>query len=179
MNTRHSVLAAALVASLIAVWMSGQGGEEDNSDGIEVIHAKSRQAGPALPATSAKPAAAAVAAVAATPAATAVAAEARLRFSASGADLFPAQSWRPPPPPAPVFVAPPPPPPQAPPLPYKFIGRWNAGDGESFFLAQGEQMLTVKVGQKLASWQLDSVDAGGLNFTYLPLQQKRQLRFGP
>ena len=175
MNTRHSVLAAALVATLIAVWMSGQGGEEDSSDSIEVIQAKPRQAASALPATPGKPAATAVA----TPATSAVATEARLRFPASGADLFPAQSWRPPPPPAPVFVAPPPPPPQAPPLPYKYIGRWNAGDGESYFLAQGEQMLTVKVGQKLASWQLDSVDAGGLNFTYLPLQQKRQLRFGP
>jgi hypothetical protein len=174
MNTRHSVLAAALVATLIAVWMSGQGSEEDSSDTIEVIQAKPRPAASALPAPTGKPAAAVSNATA-----TADATEAGLRFPASGADLFPAQSWRPPPPPAPVFVAPPPPPPQAPPLPYKYIGRWDAGDGESFFLAQGEQVLSVKVGQKLASWQLDSVDAGGLNFTYLPLQQKRQLRFGP
>ncbi len=106
-------------------------------------------------------------------------AEPAVRFAASGPDLFPPQSWKPPPAPMPVVAAPPPPPPQAPPVPFKYLGRWDAGEGESIFLAQGDRVLAIRVGQSVAQWQLDSVDASGMNFTYLPLQQQRQLRFAP
>jgi hypothetical protein len=78
-----------------------------------------------------------------------------------------------------VVQAPPPPPPQAPPLPFKYVGRWAADDGETVFLAQGERVLNAKIGEQLGQWRLDAADAGGLTFTYLPLQQQRQLRYGP
>ncbi len=167
MKPRHALLAAALAATVAAAWLG-------RDDAAEVVEARPRalSTAPRAPAPAAAPVGALEAGgseVAVTPA----------RFVSSGPNLFPAQSWKPPPPPPPIVIAPPPPPPQAPPLPFKYIGRWDAGEGEAFFLAQGEQVASLRVGQKLAQWQLDSVDAGGLNFTYLPLQQQRQLRFGP
>ena len=162
MTPRHLVLAAALVATLAAVWLSGEGIVDDSAT---VVEAAPRRAGvaPEVKGALQVPASA----------------EAAARFAASGPDLFPPQSWKPPPPPAPVGVAQPPPPPQAPPLPFKYVGRWDAGDGESFFLAEGDRVVSARVGQNLAQWHLDSVNAGGMTFTFIPLQQQRQLRFGP
>ncbi len=161
MTPRHAVLAVALVATFVAVWMVSDGGV---GDGESVVPAVPRRAAPVK--------------AAALPAAKVSAPEdVAVRFAASGPDLFPPQSWKPPPAPPPAQL--PPPPPQAPSLPFKYVGRWDAGDGEAIFLAEGDRVVSVHVGQKLAQWRLDSVDAGGMNFTYLPLQQQRQLRFGP
>jgi hypothetical protein len=160
MTPRHLVLAAALVATLAAAWLSGEG-DAIEDDSATVVEAASRRV------------------VAAPLAKSPASAEVVARFAASGPDLFPPQSWKPPPPPAPVGVAQPPPPPQAPLLPFKYVGRWDAGDGESFFLAEGDRVVSARVGQNLAQWHLDSVNAGGMTFTFIPLQQQRQLRFGP
>jgi len=52
------------------------------------------------------------------------------------ADLFPAQSFRPPPPPPPpARPAPPPPPPTAPALPFKFVGAWQEDGRDTVFAA--------------------------------------------
>jgi hypothetical protein len=163
MMLRHVLLAAALAATLAAVWLSGKEGAGD-VDSAAVVAAAPRRA---------------VAAPKTAPQALAALAEPAPRFVAGGPDLFPPQSWHPPPTPTPVVVAPPPLPPQAPPLPFKYVGRWDAGEGVSIFLAQGDRVVSVRVGENLAQWHLDSVDASGMNFTYLPLQQQRQLRFGP
>lgn len=165
MTLRQALLAAALAATLAAVWLTG--GEEGAGSDASLVEAVPRRA----------VAVAAPVATAIAPAEVITASAAR--FAASGPDLFPPQSWKPPPAPTPVVVAPPPPPPQAPPLPFKYIGRWDAGDGEAFFLAEGERVVSVRVGQNLAQWHLDSINAGGMTFTYIPLQQQRQLRFGP
>lgn len=164
MTPRHLALAAALVATLVAVWLGGEG-DAIEADSAAVVEAAPRRVGtaPVAMATLQAPASAEVVA----------------RFAASGPDLFPPQSWKPPPTPVPVVVAPPPLPPQAPPLPFKYVGRWDAGDGESFFLAEGDRVVSARVGQNLTQWHLDSVNAGGLTFTFIPLQQQRQLRFGP
>lgn len=178
MNGRQGILGLALLVTLAVVWL-GEDEEVDSTPAdAEIVEpvkrADRRDAGeavsaspPANPATSQNPP--------------------PPRFPIGGPDLFPAQSWLPPPPPPPKVVAPPPPPPQAPELPFKLIGRWSDGerkDGadsttESAFLSQGEQVFILRVGQTRASWRLDSIDAQGLRFTYLPLQQQRQLRFAP
>jgi hypothetical protein len=174
MNTRHKVLAAALAATLVAVWWSGR--DLDDVD-AEIVAAAPRKA--ANSASVASRIAPQAAPMASNSAADSPATDPEPRFVAAGPDLFPGLSWRPPPPAPPVVVEAPPPPPQAPPLPFKYVGRWAADDGETLFLAQGERVLTAKPGELLGQWRLDAADAGGLTFTYLPLQQKRQLRYGP
>lgn len=101
------------------------------------------------------------------------------RLSGGGADLFAAQSWKPPPPPPAKLVTPPPLPPQAPPLPFKYVGRWADDQGETVFLASGERVQSVRAGQRLEQWRLDKVSPDSLVFTYLPLDQQRSLRLTP
>ena len=74
---------------------------------------------------------------------------------------------------------PPPPPPMAPPLPFKYLGRWADSAGETVFLAIGERLVNATAGQRLEQWRLDKVGADSLDFTYLPLDQQRKLRLKP
>lgn len=164
MTPRQVLLIAALAATLVAVWLGDDVGDAPGEDASAVVEAAPRKAARVAAATTAR-----------MPGQEAAAA----RFAIGGTDLFPPQSWKSPPAPVPVVVAPPPAPPQAPPVPFKYVGRWDADDGASIFLAQGEQVVTLRIGQELAQWRLDSINASGMNFTYLPLQQQRQLRFGP
>jgi len=190
MNRRQGILALALIATLVIVWLGeGEEGDSDLADAdiVEPVQrADRRDTGVAVsatglaelkPAAKQNPVAQGDAEVLPQP-----------RFPIGGADLFPAQSWLPPPPPPlPIVEAPPPPPPQAPELPFKYVGRWAAAEAkesgksaaESVFLTQGEQVVILQVGQTRASWRLDSINPQGLQFTYLPLQQQRQLRFAP
>jgi hypothetical protein len=173
MTTRQIVLALALAATLAAVWLAEEGkmGEMNEageaSESIDLVPAVVRKHATASPVLNSP--------VATNPVLTKLAA----RFPVGGVDLFPAQSWKPLAPALPVVVVAPPPPPQAPSLPFKYVGRWDGGDGELVFLAQGEKTVTLRAGQTLAQWRLDSITANAMNFTYVPLQQQRQLRFGP
>lgn len=178
MNTRRSILFALLAATLAAVWwVSGEEGGDAESGGavtdLAVVRAKGK------PRPAAKPGAAknATVGVALPPVADA---KDSSRFPVGGPDLFPGLSWRPPPPPAPpAALAPPPPPPMAPPLPFKYLGRWADERGETVFLDLGDRMLDVRAGQRLEQWRLDKIGADTLGFTYLPLNQQRQMRLTP
>ena len=93
------------------------------------------------------------------------------------ANLFPAHSWRPPPPPAPP--PPPPPKPVPPPLPFKFLGRLVEADGMVAFLSQGENPILARRGDTLLDrYRVDAVEADRIELTYLPLNEKQQLRYG-
>jgi hypothetical protein len=101
------------------------------------------------------------------------------RLALARADLFPEQTWYvpPPPPPPPPYV--PPPPPQAPALPFTYMGRWQEAGQTTYYLARGMLPVSVKAGQVLDGvWRLEPVTGGTLNFTYLPLNQTRDLRTG-
>lgn len=165
MNPRQATLLVLLAATLAAVWWVGQ--EEDDMGDQPEVAAVDRHA-PKPAAVSSK--------LATTPV---VKADEDSRFPAGGPDLFPGTSWRPPPPPAPVVAAPPPPPPMAPPLPFKYVGRWADERGETVFLDQGNRVVDARVGQRLDQWRLDRIGADDLGFTYLPLDQQRQLRLTP
>ena len=96
------------------------------------------------------------------------------------ANIFSQQTWvvAPPPPPPPPPPAPPPPP-QAPPLPFVYLGTWQAGDTTTYYLQEGVQLIGAHAGQVLDDvWRLRPVDAGRLDFDYLPLKQTRTLRLG-
>ncbi len=93
------------------------------------------------------------------------------------ADLFPAQTFRPPPPPSHPA---PPPLPMAPPLPFGFLGAWTEAGRQTVFLAQGDRTLTGQKGDRLAGgWRLDDITPGAVLFTYEPLNQQRTLRIAP
>jgi hypothetical protein len=101
------------------------------------------------------------------------------RLMLSRANLFPEQTWfiaPPPPPPTPVV---PPAPPQAPPLPFAYMGRWVDAGETTFYLARGQQPVSVRPNQIVDGvWRLEPVTGTTLNFTYLPLHQTRSLRIG-
>lgn len=156
MNLRRAVLFALLALTLAAVWWVEREAAEPV---LEVVGAARPPLRPTPPAQRLG--------------------EAAVRFPGGGADLFAPRSWRPPPP-APIQVeAPPPPPPTAPPLPFRYVGRWVDDSGETVFLALGERVLAARAGQRLDAWRLDKVSAQGLEFTYEPLNQQRQLRWTP
>lgn len=95
-------------------------------------------------------------------------------------DLFASRSWIPPPPA--VAMAPvKPPPPSAPPLPFRYVGQMTDATGQLLvYLARGEDVLLVKVGEQLAgSYRLDNVDDAKLVFTYVPLNQQQMLVIPP
>jgi hypothetical protein len=172
MKSRHALLLVALVATLASVWWVEQ--EDATSTESEVV-----AAAPRLPEQTR-------ASVAPRPDVSASSqgdnkgtAEIAPRFPGGGADLFPATSWRPPPPPPAEVVVQPPPPPMAPPLPFKYLGRWADSDGDTVFLAIGERLFNATAGQRLEQWRLDKVGADSLDFTYLPLDQQRKLRLKP
>ncbi len=151
MRPRHLLLAAALLATTLLAWRAVEEG------GTEIVEPVRRE----------RPAAAA------TPARTLdMPGATRPAISAeAGADLFPAQSFRPPPPPPPKAL--PPPPPVAPPLPYQFIGQWTENGLDTVFLGQGDRVLAVRKGARLdGGWRLEDLRPGSLLFTYEPLNQQ-------
>jgi hypothetical protein len=73
----------------------------------------------------------------------------------------------------------PPPVPEAPPLPFKFLGRYIEGGKERVFLQFKDESLVVAVGDSVAEdYQVDSLLDGVLTLLYVPLQQKQTLQIG-
>lgn len=100
---------------------------------------------------------------------------ARLRL-AMHRNLFPQQSWGTL---AGVAAAAPTPPPQAPPLPFTYVGRWQADGQTTYYLAAGHQVYSAQIGQVLdQDWLLSAAQGQALDFVYGPLQQTRTLRMG-
>jgi hypothetical protein len=102
----------------------------------------------------------------------------------SRADLFPAQTWQalapPTPEPEPESAPPPlPPPPQAPPLPFQYLGRWQEGGKDVYFLEQGTRLVEARVGDSLSGWHFDQATETTLTFTWTALNQRQTLRITP
>jgi hypothetical protein len=93
--------------------------------------------------------------------------------------LFKSRSWyqAPPPPPAVAAVVLPPPAPTAPPLPFTALGSYVKAGGEPvFFLARGDRVYDVKLGEILDGiYSVDTFANGQLQFTYLPLKIQQTL----
>lgn len=171
MTPRHILLALALAGTVAAVFWP----MEEPNDVVEPL------ARPTRPSTSIPTEAPAGPGSGQAPTGD-VRPPAPLRFAAgNAADLFPAQSFRPPPKPLPAPPPPPPPPPPtAPPLPFKYLGSWSENGRESVFLERGELVLTTEAGATLpGGWRLDEIKPEGLTFTYVSLNQQRTLRTAP
>ncbi|MCL2876154.1 MAG: hypothetical protein FWF12_07680 [Betaproteobacteria bacterium] len=105
----------------------------------------------------------------------------RSRDEADGGDprLFSAQSWDPPPPlvqeEEPQVIAEVLPP-QAPPAPVQLLGRYEEGGKTVMFALLNGDGIVLRPGENInAEWRVDSIEAGQVVLTYLPLEQKQSL----
>jgi hypothetical protein len=65
--------------------------------------------------------------------------------------------------------------PEAPPLPFRYLGKMQDGDKLSVFVANGEESLVIAQGQKIGEYRVDSITDEEIRFTYLPLKTKQVL----
>lgn len=104
-------------------------------------------------------------------------------------DAFAAHSWQPPPPPPPrpkliapepELADPPPPAPVAPPLPFSFLGAFEAVGGKRvLYLVEGDKVHAVSEGEMVNElYQVEAVGADEMVFMYLPLKERQTLSFG-
>jgi hypothetical protein len=67
-----------------------------------------------------------------------------------------------------VIVDLPPAPPTAPPLPYRFAGRFTDGSAQTFYLSRGDQLVIVKNGDTLESeYRIVGADDQRIQFQFL------------
>lgn len=90
---------------------------------------------------------------------------------------FAARTWEPP---KPKVEPAPPPPLQAPPLPFRFIGKVHDSDtGTAFMLQHGERIVAVKEGDEIdGTYKVEGYRNGQLEFLYRPLQIRQSLFVG-
>lgn len=146
---RHSLLAAALVLTLVAVWQTSR------TDTAAPAH-------PARPAPGAPPASLP----------SAVTPE---RLDWSEVNVFAAHDWQPPAAAAldETQAAAPPPKPQAPPLPYRYIGRWEENGELTVFVSRDNEPTSIHARQLLdKDWLVDGITPTRVTFIYIPLKQR-------
>ena len=103
-------------------------------------------------------------------------------------DAFAAHSWQaPPPPPRPKLIAPepepaeaPPAPPSAPPLPFTYLGAFEATGGKRvLYIVEGDKVHAVSEGETVNElYQVEAVGPDEMVFLYLPLKQRQTLGLG-
>lgn len=94
-------------------------------------------------------------------------------------NVFAASSWYVPPPPPPPLPPPPPPKPTAPPLPFTYLGSYDDALSQIVILARGDRVYTVAEGDLIDSiYRVESVKAGMVQFTYLPLKIRQSIMTG-
>lgn len=91
-------------------------------------------------------------------------------------DIFGVRTWEPPPPPPDAN----PPPPQAPPLPFKFLGRIvEPGRAVAFLLADGARVHVVGVGDRIGGdYRIEKYENGQLLIRYRPMNLRQALAVG-
>jgi hypothetical protein len=64
---------------------------------------------------------------------------------------------------------------EAPPLPFRYLGKMVEDGKLSVFLANGNESITVRGGERLGDYQIDKITEAEVRFTYLPLKTKQSL----
>lgn len=94
-------------------------------------------------------------------------------FTANPVNLFAQRSWLPPaPPPAK------PPAPQAPPLPFKYLGKMIEGDKILAFVGQGPMTHLLHKGSVVMGYKVEEISETDMLLVYQPLNEKQRLTFG-
>lgn len=71
---------------------------------------------------------------------------------------------------------PPPPPPQAPPLPFRYMGRLIEGGVHTVFVTANDRNYAIKPGDRIDdTWVVNEITERAVMFTYVPLDLKQQL----
>jgi hypothetical protein len=95
-------------------------------------------------------------------------------------DLFASKAAVPTPPPVTMAIAPTPPPPPpaptAPPLPFRYFGKWIDGDRTVVFLWNNSDGYSVAAGDTVeGTYRIESITDSSVDFIYLPLGSKQTL----
>lgn len=96
----------------------------------------------------------------------------RVKTGAPAADPFAPKNFSPPPPiqsGAPKAKA------EAPPLPFRYVGKMIEDGKLAVFLASGNEAVTAVAGQLIGDYRVDAVTETEVRFTYLPLKTKQSL----
>src|SRR5262245_24130845 len=65
--------------------------------------------------------------------------------------------------------------PEAPPLPFRYVGKMIEDGKLAVFLANGDEAVTAVAGQQIGDYRVDKVTESEVQFTYLPLKTKQSL----
>lgn len=95
-------------------------------------------------------------------------------------DIFAVRSWEPPPVVAAMAAPAPPPAPEAPPLPFRFLGRIVDADREpAYLLDDGSRVIVVAVGDLIGkNYRVEKYENGRLLFRYRPMNVRQALDVG-
>lgn len=78
-----------------------------------------------------------------------------------------------------VATEPPSAPPQAPPLPFRVLGRYVEGGTVAIFVQHNDRNLVVRTGDTIDdTYKIESIAGGTMTVVYLPLNQKQTLAVG-
>jgi hypothetical protein len=64
---------------------------------------------------------------------------------------------------------------EAPPLPFRYIGKMIDGGKLAIFLANGADSFTVTEGERVGDYRVDQISEAEIRFTYLPMKAKQTL----
>ena len=64
---------------------------------------------------------------------------------------------------------------EAPPLPFKYLGKMVEDGKLSVFLANGDEAVTVHAGDRVGDYRVDKITEAEVRFTYLPMKTKQSL----
>lgn len=78
-----------------------------------------------------------------------------------------------------VIPPPPPPPPQAPPLPFRVLGRYVDQKGTYVLLANDQRGIAVRAGDVIDGlYEIKAIEGASMTLLYLPLRQAQMLDIG-
>lgn len=64
---------------------------------------------------------------------------------------------------------------EAPPLPFRYLGKMVEDGKLSVFLANGDESITVRAGQRIGDYRIDRITEAEVRFTYLPMKTQQSL----
>ena len=64
---------------------------------------------------------------------------------------------------------------EAPPLPFRYLGKMVEDGKLSVFLANGDESVTVHAGERIGDYRIDKITEAEVRFTFLPLKIKQSL----